>query len=372
MSDECKKGKTMLKKKFLVLSLIIFMTLFLVLNLLSKKLLIDEIQEDAYYSNEKGRYELLKFLREYFFVQDVPLIRTSFIEENLMATGEEILSESLALYLEYALINDEAQEYKSAVTILKEFFIDEDYLIRWKIKYNDQPPLSPTINAPVDDLRIIRTLFLAGERFENDEYIELAVKLSDALYEHTVQNNHLLAFNHPSAKKAPLVYNDFFAFYLIQNHDSRWRPVLNKSIKFTLKKQVCGFPFYEDDYWLKEGLTVENQFMVLENFWVFYNLSRIGYKDEDALLWIIESIEKGPILGRYNRIENSFWGYESPSIYALVAKIALVYHEPELYNMAITKLDQMVIKSGDYKGGFVDLISGQAYSYDQLLPLIAY
>ena len=358
---------------FLVFFIALFISIFLLrLNSFSRAIPIATDLEEGDYSNPKGEEDLRSFIEEHFFMEERSLIRTSFLEENLMATGDEVLSESLAIYMEYSYEKGDGEAFYEAVEVLRALFIDKEGLIRWKISGAENRNLKAAINAPVDDLRIIRNLYLAGQSFEEEGYLLLADELSTALFKHNVREHRVLTFNDPKARYAPLVYHDFLALAIMAERDSRWNRVLRESLQVTKNQRISGLPFFYDDYWIEEGIVSLEEFMVLENLWVFYYLSKVGIKDQEALLWIIDSMDRGPILGRYQIEEDRFFGHESPAIYGVIAKIARIYHDQELYLLSMEALDRMVVKEGAYRGGFVDLLQGQAYSYDQLVPLLSY
>ena len=364
------------KKRILLLfiaMLILGGTAWILTSQQPKPVSIQLTEESEAFQSPDREKALLDFIEAFFHVEDTLLIRTSLVEEpEKMATGEEVLSESLGLYMEYFRRREKEEEFHQLVTMLKKYFVCEDNLIAWKINPGEMKPGEPTINAPVDDLRIINQLIRADEKWGGHGYADLARDLADALYAHSLRENRILVFNHPEAEVAPLVYNDFEALLQLSKLEDRWQKVLQKALRHTLDQQVPGVPFYEEDYWIQQGLVEEGEYLVLENFWIMYYKATVGVKDKEALEWIVFHMNQGRIPGRYHLAEKSFSGSESPAIYGLISRIAKIYGDKQLYLLATEALDQMVAKEGIYAGGFVDSLKGQAYSYDQLMSLLGY
>lgn len=70
------------------------------------------------------------------------------------------LSESLGLWMEYLVAKNDAIQFKKQISILHNYFLTRDTLVVWKIYGNQKAPA----NAFIDDLRIIGTLYTAGEK----------------------------------------------------------------------------------------------------------------------------------------------------------------------------------------------------------------
>lgn len=326
------------------------------------------IDDQSKFNDYEMEDDLIIFIRKIFYIEDTRLIRTSLIKEDKMATKDEILSESMGLYLEYFLKNNKEEDFREILSLIDEYFIDEDNLIRWKISLKDKN--SKTINAPVDDLRIINQLIKAYNLWGDDAFITMAMNLSEALYESSVLDNKLLVFNDKNSGFAPLVYYDFEALKRLSEIDSRWDDVLREGLDLAFDKKVDNLPLYDDQYWIKIGKIKEGEYLLLENLLTFYYLSVVGISDLEAVDWIYNSINEDKLYGIYNIENDEFYGYESPAIYGVVLRIANIYNDENLYNITMKRLEDMVVKSGYYKGGFVDIENEQGYSFDQLKVLL--
>ena len=103
----------------------------------------------------------------------------------------EYLSESIGLYMEYLLLVQDEQTFSQQYDILKEHFLvqeNEFHFIRWRLKEN------ATVNALIDDIRILSALEGAAETFGNEEYRELSIMLSEAISSVQVQDTHTVDF----------------------------------------------------------------------------------------------------------------------------------------------------------------------------------
>ncbi|HEY8463845.1 MAG TPA: glycosyl hydrolase family 8 [Bacillota bacterium] len=358
-------------RKYLINLLLSFVSLVILSNLAygwipadrpSKKV---EKTFTAFSGYNQERAALEGFVAKYFIHDG--FVRTNLIDtkQGELASGADFLSESAGLLMLYYLKQDERQKFDSQVNLLKTYFFNRNQLFKWRIR----PGLNPeTVNSTVDDLRIVKALLRAAQKWERTDYKIMAQKLSARLLKNCVTGNSLKAYDSPHSPKAPFVYYDFEALRLMGEFNQKW-PVLAKvNLEHILSRQVKGLPFYKDD-WFSKG----NAFPTVENFMVMMHLSEAGIKDPQSIAWLKEKLKRKGLFGSYSLEGKPLNAVESPAIYAITAIIARWNGDAELYALAAGRLKKMQnLNNNEYYGGFIDLKQLAAFSFDQLLALLAY
>jgi hypothetical protein len=314
---------------------------------------------------KKERTALEGFIGKHFIHDG--FIRTNLIETEpgALASGEDFLSESAGLLMLYYLSRDERQKFAAEVNLLMTRFLNGNRLIKWRIRRGLN---RETVNATVDDLRIVKALMMAAQKWDRKDYQSFAKKLSAQLLKHCVIGNALKAYDSPNSPKAPFVYYDFEAMRLMGEFDEKWRKLAAINMKNILSRRVKGLPLYEDNRFSKD-----NAFPTVENLMIMMHLSEVGIKDPQSIRWLKEQLKRKGLFGSYSIAGAPLNSVESPAIYAITAIIARLNKDEALYYLAAEKLKKMQnMKNGDYYGGFIDLKRLAAFSFDQLFALLAY
>ena len=313
----------------------------------------------------KERAALEGFVNKYFIHDG--FVRTNLIDtkQGELASGADFLSESAGLLLLYYLKQDERQKFDSEVNLLKKYFFNRNQLFKWRIR----PGLNQeAVNSTVDDLRIVKALLLAAAKWDRTDYKTLAQKLSARLLKNCVTENSLKAYDSPHSPKAPFVYYDFEALRLMGEFNRKWPVLARVNMEKILSRQVKGLPLYKDD-WFSKG----NAFPTVENLMVMMHLSEAGVKDPQSIAWLKEQLKGKGLFGKYSMKGQPLNAVESPAIYAITAIIARLNGDAELYALAAGRLKKMQnLNNNEYYGGFIDLKQLSAFSFDQLMALLAY
>lgn len=307
----------------------------------------------------------------YSFVEDHFLeegwMRTNLLDapQDQLASGEDILSESVGLLMLYYLEEGSLQLFERQVAIIEEYFINQNQLIQWRVRFGLP---SNAVNAPVDDLRIIKALIKASEQWNREDFLLLAKDLSAGLLRHVVKDNRLLAYDSQNSPQAPFVYYDFEALQLMAQFHEGWHTIVRENADRIAHHKLEGRPFFRDR-WFYNG----REFPMIENLMILMHFAEVGVLFGETILWLKEELEHNGLFGRYGRVGEPLNSVESPSIYALVAIIAKLYEDENLYHQAIHRLRGMqILDCETYYGGFVNTQTLSAYSFDQLLSLLAY
>lgn len=300
------------------------------------------------------------------FIHD-GFIRTNLIEtkQGELASGEDFLSESAGLLMLYYLRGDERQKFDGEINLLMTRFLNKNRLFKWRIRRGLN---RETVNSTIDDMRIVKALMMAAEKWDRKDYQAIAKRLSARLLKHCVADNALKAYDSPNSPKAPLAYYDFKAMQRMGEFDKKWCELATTNMENIVSRRVKGLPFYEDNWFSKD-----NPFPTVENLIIMMHLSEVGVTDLQSIAWLKHQLKQQGLFGSYSIEGAPRNSVESPAIYAITAIIAKLNRDPELYFLAAERLKKMQnMVNKEYYGGFIDLRRLAAFSFDQLLSLLAY
>lgn len=304
---------------------------------------------------------LLDYLYDHFITDD--LIRTNILDTKQVesASGQDILSESCGLMLQYFYRNDRKNEFDSLVNKLKDLFINSNGLIKWRIRVGEDK--LNTVNASLDDMRIIKILIEAGKSWDVPGYIEFAKSLSDNLLQHCTRGNSLKSYDSLDSPDAPFVYYDFEAIYLMGEFDERWHKVFGYGVD-NIVKDKGDAPFY---------MSVGGKYPMIENLLILMHFCEIGMIDLNGIKWLKETMDQGILYGTYEEDKTAAVDLESPAVYGIAACIAKLSGDKDLYVLACENLKRMQnLEENDFYGGFIDLDDIKSYSFDNLYALLGY
>ncbi|MDD6796398.1 MAG: glycosyl hydrolase family 8 [Clostridiaceae bacterium] len=110
--------------------------------------------------------------------------------------GKAVLSESEGMLLLYYLDRNDKEKFDNVLSYIKEKMILENGLVSWRVTEEKREGTSATI----DDLRIIKALLLASERWNKISYRNTAFKISKGIKKELLDNNVLVDYNDGKSK----------------------------------------------------------------------------------------------------------------------------------------------------------------------------
>lgn len=311
---------------------------------------------------EENRNQLDQFVSQFMMPQGLVVTNLLTTAQTDLASGEDLLSESVGLLLLYYLETNQQSAFDNQFTLAATVLQKSNNLFQWRTREN-QPQ---TVNASVDDLRIMKALLMAEDQWGDSKYRDEAKKISKALLDYCTQDGWLMEQDSEESLQAKAFYYDFKAMYLAQSLDASWATIIKNGLKLTFKdrdqgrlnfSKISGNPAY---------------YPTTENLLIYWHLTEVGYKDSGLNLYLREQMATG-LYGDYGEDGLPLENLESPSIYSLAALVAKQTDDQILYELACKRMAQMQVSEDHrYKGGFVDVNDEEAYSFDQLLGLLAY
>lgn len=285
--------------------------------------------------------------------------------------GYDVLAESQGLLMEYAVqVRDQAL-FEQVWKYVQSRMLLQNGLIAWRV-VNAQPADS---NATVDDLRICKALRLGADTFHDKDDLKAANQISDALYHYCREDSFLLSGN---AKGSPPVLSSYLDLSAIQTNaetDKRWKDVYLQTKSLLSSARVSNeFPLYRETYRPSSHTFAEqDSYDMVASLLAFYDQSQNGTTDEKACAWLKSACDGSGLFASYNKYGVPVSSVQSTAIYALTMLVAREQNDRALYQSAYAKMlaFQVTDTNNILYGGFGNAATGEAYSFDNLLALLA-
>ena len=292
------------------------------------------------------------------------------------ASGHEVLSESTGLMMRYYALIGQKDKFDELWRQAKlTFDTPSGFSYRYSPKLNKQYPM----NATVDDLRIIRALDEASIAFGTKSYKKEYEAYGNRFYQYNVVNGQLRDFYDPTYKMT----NSFLSLCYIDAASLELAPVSRKK-KAALEANMLqiaqkgylsdAFPFYQTRYDFKTNNYQSEGINTVESLLTILNLAEVKQEQAASIRYIKDQVKAGTLYGQYDRNGKPINEVRSTAIYAISAMIGSVIKDQELYADSILKMNEFQIHDpqSPLYGGFGDTNAQQAYSFDNLMALLAY
>ncbi|OKP99670.1 glycosyl hydrolase family 8 [Paenibacillus sp. P46E] len=306
-------------------------------------------------------------------------VYTNFLEtgeSGEAATGHEVLSESASLLMRAAVLAGDKEQFASQWALAgRTFDMEGGFSYRYSPKQQKQYP----VNAAVDDLRLIGALYEAGEMFDEPAYTEQADKYSQRFYENNVKEGYMYDFYDRIYKTTngfiTLCYIDLGTLRKL-SISSELRGILLHNMDGILEEGYLSdtFPFYETRFDYGTGVYSSDNINTVESLLSILHLAETGRQKPASIRYIKEQVEAGTLYGQYSRDGKPLNEIRSTAIYALAAMIGAEAGDDALYQSGILRMNEFQVRetTSPLFGGFGNTDTGQAYSFDNLMALLAY
>lgn len=353
--------------KMILIALVLVLAFILYSNFKSTE--FDDINlfltNPTYFNDFNYNKSLLQASFEKNFIKDIlPKTNLIVLDDDNLASGNDILSESLGLMMQLAIYNNDKELFDRYLVIMDNQFIKPNGLLKWRISEELISNNVETVNATVDDLRIVKVLFQASDLWNDPKYTQRANEIGDSLLSLCVSNDKLLSYDNTNSPEAILTYYDFKAMLLLSNNQVAWKNIISHGINKIEASQIEDLPFYFDD---------ENNYKSIENLLILMHLYEVGYEQPESINFIKDQILNGGYYGVYDQYGNPVEMIESPAIYGIIAQIAKLANDKHLYQISCEKL--VILQNpitSNYYGGYVNETTHEGYSFDHLMALLGF
>ncbi|MEQ6378214.1 glycosyl hydrolase family 8 [Bacillaceae bacterium S4-13-56] len=294
-----------------------------------------------------------------------------------IARGEDALSESLGLWMLYALEKKDSIMFESAYVTLKEHFLTKEHLVLWKVSSNKKEEIYT--NALIDDLRIIEALMAATDLWGIKKYSEEAEAIGKNIVKHQISNNYFTDYYDSKVMKEAdiltLSYLKPKAIHYLMDSGQIDDKLFNTSMDL-LKNIPYEYPFYPKRlHIIEETYEFEDEINLIDQVYIAYHQAQIKHINQDFLNFLKQEFHKeGALFGRYNRSTNlPTVNYESPALYGLTILFALESNENDFARDLYYRMVEFQTKNPEskYYGGYIDYNIEDSHIFDNVIPLLA-
>lgn len=295
-----------------------------------------------------------------------------------LPAGDEILSESAGLIMQYALEADSQTLFEKQFLYLKEVYTVKDNIVVWKVDENNNH--MSTVSSLIDDLRIAGALLTANEKWGCVKYKREAFKIAKSIRKHSIKNAVPVDYYDFKAKISSdflsTRYIDLYTMKKLFESDNEWADIYIKSEKILINSSIGDEDifFYEKinvltgEYEKLEKVNMANQLTTVEN------MLKAGIKPGKTLEWLKESFEwYGFIVNDYDASsKRPVSKNESPGVYALCCRIFMLAGDSETAEKFYRRMNIFKVSdvNSHFFGGYAFLDTGESFSYDNLQALL--
>lgn len=329
----------------------------------------------------------------YFFYQPRYLETESFIKKHMLnpngtlatylsetpaispdlAHGREALSESLGLWLEYAVENKDKALFQQNYAILRQYFFAPEGFVYWKISPDGKSDV--TTNALVDDLRLVDALLAAHQLWGQEEWAQTAGAIGNAVSLYLVRSNTFVDFYdrkyNKSADVLTLSYLDPRPLKKLGQWKPAEQPLYDRAIGAIQAIPNDG-TFFPKSYHLPSGQYAYDPVVnLIDQLLIALHRASQGIPSPELTAFLKNEFQiRGLIYGGYDRMSHEApVKFESPSVYALAILYSLERNDTEWALALYKRMLQLQHRSGEYQGGYVS--DNQTHIFDNVFPLLA-
>ncbi|KEO81314.1 hypothetical protein [Tumebacillus flagellatus] len=307
------------------------------------------------------------------------------VTKHDLARGHAVLSESVGLLMEYAVRAQSRELFEIEVRVLEKRFLTGDYFVRWLVPPldgNDAQPSPSTVNSSIDDLRLVKGLLAGADQFHDEHARRLGEHIAKSLLTYNAESGYLRDYadvlTGTKAKQVSIRYLNVGVLAKLHDTDPAYAKVYQQS-RALLQKAQQPSGLYATAWVPEEGVFFQEEGEVAVDPSMAEQLVAALYAQEanlptDAMTALLEKTlqTRHRLPAAVDRNGQATSDVESPAVYALAAVYLHRASAEEAAQQCLTRLQEMQVKNGErYAGGYVDLRTLEAFSFDQLEALLA-
>ncbi len=300
------------------------------------------------------------------------LIATQYVSPDI-AHSRESLSESLGLWMQYAIVKQDQSIFENCYVVLNDYFLSPEDFVYWKISWDGRSDV--TTNALIDDLRIIDALLTAEQVWGQAKWGQTARQIGRFMATHLVKDGRLVDFYdskyNNSSDSITLSYLEPQALEKLRDCGILENTVYDQSIELIGTIPDDGV-FFPKAYNVKaKNYTYDTAVNLVDQLLIARYRMHLGIDSPGLYAFVRdEYYNKGIIYGGYDRTTRTPGEFsESPAVYALAILYSLERGDNGFAVDLYKRMVRFRTQSGNYTGGYVT--NGQTHIFDNLYPLLA-
>ncbi|MFJ7952116.1 lipoprotein YdaJ [Lysinibacillus sp. NPDC096418] len=309
------------------------------------------------------------------FIQE-HLLKNGWVQTDLTERADEYLSESIGLWMEFLVEQNDPIHFKKQVQMLEEHFLTKDRTVSWLI-LNDE---KSTVNALIDDLRIMLALYNGAVLWEEQGYEKLADDMASALVKTNLVEGILVDYyDVATASQADFVT---ISYIIPEAYDMLFEKGFITKSQYTENKNiVANAPLSKDGFFPQRYVVTTKSYQydaeinLIDQYYIGYHRAKWGYDVQSLVTLTKEAMaSEGKIYGRINpKTKAPTVEYEAAAVYALATLMMLELEENELAQQLFQQLITMRISDSKsvYYGGYIVVDGLYTHMFDNILSLLA-
>lgn len=291
------------------------------------------------------------------------------------ARGHELLSESSGMWLEYLAYTHQYKKFREFYQATKQTF---DQKLQFSYRYTPTTNKKFSVNATLDDLRIIRALQMYADQTGNKTIKKEAARRFASLQKNTMSKGKIASFydvkTRKSSDEGSLAYYDFSTLKYFESTSEANKKMYKQQLAVVQNGYLGdAFPLYASSYNWSAKTYSNNDLNTSEALETLLHLAEIGKLKEVSLNWLETQVNRNTLYNIYSVNGNIVSRSHSAGSYALAAMIFAQEGKKEMYQkaMKLTWKYQVDNKKSDIYGGIGIEHQNEAYSYNNLTTLLA-
>ncbi len=308
-------------------------------------------------------------------------IYTNFLDDKEVkewATGHQVLSESEGLIMLYAVQGGDKVLFDEHFDIIQNMILD-DGVIAWRVGENGQTLTKAS--ASIDDIRVIRSLIFACDRWGDAKYQRTLKELIHKTKKYELTAQGLIDYYDSDAKTRAttinLCYIDLYTMNLLAQTDDDWDKAAKKGLEIIKGGFVSDeTPLFRTCYdYETKSYSKQDEINIIDYLKILLHLSEVSMCPNEAIDWLKSQIKiHGALFNNYYiHSAQPTSNLQSSAAYAIACRIAANIKDDELYEMMKERLlaFQITEDESPLYGVFGDLKTQEVYSFDNLQALLA-
>jgi hypothetical protein len=297
-------------------------------------------------------------------------------QSSEVATGHEVLSESAGLLMRYFVHSGQKERFDEQWQLTKQTF---DMKSGFSYRYSPKLTKKYTLNASIDDLRVIRALEEAAIVFHTESYADQAKTYGNRFFKNQVVDAKLTDFYDETYQMnnsfITLCYIDTTTLQLTSIPKKKKAALVANMLQIAKSGYLSDdFPFYQTRYDYAAKSYQSEEIHTVESLLTILHLAEAKQHQDLSIRYLKEQIKNDTLYANYAMDGKPLNDVRSTAIYAIAAMIGSVLQDKELYEASIQRMNAFQNQDplSPLYGGFGDKRTMQAYSFDNLMALLAY
>ncbi|WP_261805918.1 hypothetical protein [Lapidilactobacillus luobeiensis] len=286
-----------------------------------------------------------------------------------LATGHELLSESSGLYLRYLAQQGRTKQFSQFYEQTKKTFGQDD-----QFSYRVSKGKQAAVNATVDDLRILRSLYEFQAQTGRQSYQQEIKRLIKGLRQGALKDGRVGDYYDPQTDQGAMT-GTLCYFDLKTLGQFETTAQLNAQIEIVQGGFIStAFPFYQTRYnYRTQTYSATKKINTTESLLTILHLADVGLAQSASLDYLTRLVQTGQLANAYDRDGQVLDTNQAVANYALALMIGAVTKRADLRNAALQLIltQQIADEQSPLNGGFGDTATLATYSYNNLMVLLA-